>query len=163
MDLTEALAEAVIQVKARTRYPLMENILEAIDDSEIEVALLDALDEINSYAPQTQFKFVDVWTQEDTRWKRMLLLGANKNSILTLLNDWTQRGFDVNIANGEISQDDRREKINELYSTLQEQFDNVLQRLKETSQKVSRGFKSPNNDIMGLRTPIMSRRWGRPL
>lgn len=158
MDFATALAEAIEAVKGRTRFPIMENILEAITDDEIGYAVLDALDEINSFEPETKFTLVDVWTQEDTRWKRLLLLGANKNSILTLLNDWTQRGFDVDIANGEIRQEDRRERINDLYSTLNDRFDDLLDRLKRTSQRFAKGFTSQNNNALLLNTSSTIRR-----
>jgi hypothetical protein len=160
MTQAEAIIEAIAETKNRFRYPLMENVLEAITDEEIEYALLDSLDEINSMGPQTHFTFLDVWTGADTRWKRILLLGANKNSLLTLLNDWTQRGFDLNIANGEIVQDDRREKINELYGTLVERFDDLLTKLKETSQKFSKGFTSSNNNVLGISSSSLFRRVG---
>lgn len=151
----EIILEATERVKSVNRLDekFHMNILDPVDDQVIKWAILDARDDINSYIPQTFYSLDFMWNGPDSRWKRLLLLGASKNVYYTLVSDWTQRGFEVDIAGGELRQADRTDSIKSLWADLDNQFERYLERLKTTSQKFSKGSSTYHtNNPLSLNT-----------
>ena len=138
---TIAIPAIVQEVEKRWHFALADNILEYIpDQTDLESAVWDGVDDINDFAPETMFSVSDIWDKGDTRWKSLLYLATAKNIVQMLLNLWTQNGFNATI--GDLQADSKLGDYQNLYNTLVGEFDKKADRLKKTSQKFVRGISS---------------------
>ncbi|HEC63792.1 MAG TPA: hypothetical protein ENI23_00695 [bacterium] len=143
----ELIACLVSEMDTKYRLICIETVLDRPpDEDEKSAALFDALQDINSAPPQTFFSMENiagsvesnVWSiPSDTRWLRLLLLGAARSMAQTLIWDWTANGFIANIDDFEI--ESKLSDFQALESQLSERFNEILEKLKETSQKFVKG------------------------
>jgi len=150
-ELTELYAAAITEVDARFRLPGIDNLLTAPTTLEKQVAIFDALAEINSAPPETQYLLENVLAFDgDPRVKSLLYLGTGKNIIRTLLADWTANGFTLNLE--EFNIEDRLSRYESLLSLIQTQFTDQLTNYKTATGKfVKRIHVGDNNPLIRFR------------
>lgn len=137
-----------VEVFNRTRFHMVENMLERPTDDEIDCALFDALDDINSAAPTTNFTIDKICEMTDKRWKRMLIFGGAKNTVGMLVADWTANGFDAQIE--EFNVPSKLSDYSSLWTELTNQFNDMLDKLKKSTQKFAKMATystSPESDL----------------
>jgi len=76
----DTLRESIFK---RYRFNKIDNMLPMPETLEIEAAIADAVQDINSFPPETSFTFDQIYDGADPRWKRMLYMGAAKNICIT--------------------------------------------------------------------------------
>ena len=129
------LDSLVEKIRIRTRYDrfdeLVGDIVSKPGRDEIVAAIYDAVGEINSYEPATSFTIEGFMTQSDTRWHRVLMLGASVNFIRTLVFDWTANGFGPQVEDLQIENklSDYKDLLNSL---------DLLEKLKTSALKLVR-------------------------
>ena len=69
------------QIHKRTRFREIESVIEPPENDEIDAAIFDAVDDINSLEPETTYTLDQILELTDTRWKRLVFLGACSNVI----------------------------------------------------------------------------------
>ena len=126
------------QVKKFGRFTAFDVMVPEPDDEEIYMAVFEALDDINSMAPQTHFTLDAVYENTDPRWKRLVVLGAAAYSLDFMIFELTANGVDVQI--GEIQDASKLADISSLRGQVFEQFQQLLEKLKTSSQKFCRSF-----------------------
>lgn len=139
-QIEQFLDTVVEKVRIRTRFDrfddLVGDIVSKPGRSEVVAAIYDAIGEINSYEPATGFTIEDFMGQPDTRWHRVLYLGASVNFIRTLVFDWTANGFGPQVEDLQI--ENKLPDYQTLLSTLEEQFKDLLEKLKTSALKLVR-------------------------
>ena len=127
-------------IKTRTRLNKLDEEIPAPSATEMNEAIFAALDEINSHEPRTNFTLEYAFkSAPDTRLQTILILGASKNLLETLLYDYTANGDDASID--VISVQSRLSDFNGLYSTIKSSFDERLEKYKRTATKrIKAGF-----------------------
>ena len=134
------LDSLVEKIRIRTRYDrfdeLVGDIVSKPGRDEIVAAIYDAIGEINSYEPATSFTIEGFMTQSDTRWHRVLMLGASANFIRTLVFDWTANGFSPQVEDLQI--ENKLSDYKDLLASLEEQFKDLLEKLKTSALKLVR-------------------------
>lgn len=144
------------EVYKRTRFKGAETLINVITDDEVDAAIHDALQDINSHEPSTSYTLEEMWNTEDKRWKRLLYLGASRNIVSTLILDWTANGLDIDLGDGVAT----RSKMSDyriLGDNLQDQFETLLGRLKTTSERynnLSQWSTSPGPLTIGVATRL---------
>lgn len=132
--------QLVEKIKIRTRFDTFNNLVGDIvskpTDKEVIAAIYDGLDDINSYEPETRYTILDLYHNTDTRWERLLYVAASKNFINTLLFDWTANGISPQIE--DLSIESKLGDFKDLHSQLDEQFKELIEKLKTTALKVNR-------------------------
>lgn len=134
-EYTLYLNDLIAAVVRQGRFDRLDTMICPINRDEIIDAIYNALDDINTYPPQTFFSLQDVMSQKDTRWKRILILRATANCIDNLLYQWTADGIDVVL--GEFQVQDKTSAYQTLFDTMQTKFDDLLTKLKTASQNFS--------------------------
>nr|DAX81727.1 MAG TPA: hypothetical protein [Bacteriophage sp.] len=132
MDINDLIKE----VKLRARFDNIDDIVDLPSDDEIKAAIYDTLDDINSLEPETYLKLDTVLTIDDTRWRRLLVLGTAANTVQTLVFDWTHNGFEADLNNG-VNVTNRLSDYQTLLQSLKNEFDQRLEKLKNASLKFS--------------------------
>lgn len=142
----------------RYRFLTADNLIDVITNDEIDAAILDAVDEINSFPPQTSFDTAYYETNSDPRWGRLLLICAAKNVLETLYNDWIQNGVDARVGNGEFEIGDRTQSISDLLNHVTEEYEKKAEQLKTTSQRFIHGVSAPTSTVLAVMPSSFSRR-----
>lgn len=130
------IEDLIQEVKLKARFDNIDDIVDLPSDDEIKAALFDTLDDINSLEPETNFLMRDILEMDDTRWKRVLTLGAAANTVQTLVFDWTHNGFEADLNNG-VNVTNRLSDYQSLLQSLKDEFDQRLEKLKAASQRFS--------------------------
>lgn len=115
------------EVCRRYRFNMYENALENLTKDEIIDAIYDSLEEINETTPQTDYTLLSL-VQRGRRYRRLMIIGAGKYSIITLISHWSSNGIDVQVE--DLSLSSKLGDFQSLLSTLQEQFAEKLKELK---------------------------------
>lgn len=165
MSYMDIVDEAFEKIELRYRLSKMDNLLEnppTIDEA--EEFIFDALQDINSFPPQTFFTIEQVYDQDasgyDPRWKTLLFLAICKYAILQQVVHWTGEGLEGQID--ELVAENRRSDYESLLSFITEEFDKKCERLKATSQKFIRHVKGKDIDstvLSGGRTSQIGTVW----
>ncbi len=125
------------QIHKRTRFPEIESVIEPPENDEIDAAIFDAVDDINSLEPETSHSLDSILEMSDTRWKRLVILGASANVIRMILFDWTANGIDIDLGDG-VQLSTKVGEYESLLSNLREEFDDKLEKLKTAALKISK-------------------------
>lgn len=123
-----ALEFFYLEVCRRYRFLQYENALENLDKEEIYDAITDALEEINEYPPRSQRTLLD-FVKLGIRYRRLLIMGAARNAVSTLVSIWTSNGIDVSVE--DLSVSSKLGDFQSLLSTLTEQFEKALTEMKQ--------------------------------
>jgi len=151
-----AMDKAVKDVILRTRLDRDENLLKsAPTQDEIKAAILDSLDQINANPPETQYTFEWVCSNGvDTRWYMLMIIGAARNIIFTIMSHWTHEGEDVTI--GDLNAHNRLSDYQSLHDKLNTEFNERLEKLKTASQKYVKGAYSKDVGTNSILYPFTS-------
>jgi len=154
--LDQTLVDEIIkEVEDRYRFNLIENLLPRPAKLEKRVAVFDAVQEINSYPPQTAHTLEQIMDPNgDPRWIRLIYIGTAKNIVAMLVSDWTSNGLDASI--GDLSLESKLDEYRTLQESLNTEFDDRLEKLKETSQRFVRGISgaSYSNPLTNPSSPL---------
>lgn len=155
-NAVQAMDKAVRDVILRTRLDRDENLLKsAPTQDEIKAAVLDSLDQINANPPETQYTFEWVCSNGvDTRWYTLMIIGAARNVIFTIMSHWTHEGEDVTI--GDLNAHNRLSDYQALHDKLSTEFDERLEKLKTASQKYVKGAYSKDVGVNNILYPFTS-------
>lgn len=126
---TDEDAEAffISEVARRYRFFSYLNALENLRRDEVLDALYDALEEINETTPQSDYSLLKLVTRGQ-RYRRVLILGAAKYCVITLISHWTSDGIDVTVE--DLSVSSKLGDFQSLLSTITDQFTEKLKELK---------------------------------
>lgn len=134
---TEEILELLrADVNKRIRFVDFDMMVPVPTEDELDCALFDALDDINTEPPQTFFSLETVYTSTDTRWKRLLCMGAIYIVLDTMITELTANGLDVQIAEFTVS--GKMGELAELRNYYKERFLEQAAKLKRTSSFRSR-------------------------
>lgn len=146
------------EVEKRSRFSQILSLVEPPEDDELDAAIYDALDDINSLEPSTNYSLENIIGSTDTRWKRLLYLGAAHNAVGMLLKDWTANGIDVDLGDG-VALASKLSDYQTLHSDLKDEFDDKLEKLKTAALKISRvSHFSTGHGLNSLSTGSFSKR-----
>lgn len=134
MEINTILSDLRKEILKRTRFDKAETIIDNLTNDELTASIYDALDDLNSIEPATEWKLDEVYLDEDTRRKRLLLLGASKNAIHTLIFDWTANGSSSQIDDFQI--ENKLSDFNSLFQLLNDEFQQKVEKFKAATQKV---------------------------
>ena len=140
-DKYDAIKDAVYK---RYRFNEVDNMLTAPASLEVEAAIADAVQDINSFPPETTYTFDWIYEGADPRWRRMLYMGSAKNICELLLTDWTANGFEAQIDDLNVTS--KLADYQALYDILDGQWNKKMEGLKGTSQKCIRGVTAENQN-----------------
>ena len=161
MTLDEIYAAAITELGARFRFDDAQTLITNPTELEKKVAITDALAEINSFPPETAFTLDKIFGDNaDPRVQALIYLGTGKNIVQTLLVDWTQNGFSM--AVDEFNVEDRLQRYDTLFNTLNTQFNDRLEKFKIASQKHVRHAYQGNNNPLARFRPFPSGIDGAP-
>lgn len=134
---TEQEAETffLYEVVRRYRFFQYENALENLTKDEVIDAIYDTLEEINQTTPPTDYSLLN-FVALGHRYRRLLILGAAKYSVLTLISIWTSNGIDVQVE--DLSVSSKLSDFQQLFQTFDEQFKERLAYLKNYDRLVVR-------------------------
>jgi hypothetical protein len=111
---------------------------------------------VNSFPPQTFFSLEAIATQNDTRWKRCVVLRAAANCLDNLLFQWTADGIDLQI--GEFEVENKTGDYGNLRDNLNEKYGELIEKLKVASQNFTRvSTYNPSNMNQGYSHRILTR------
>lgn len=133
----ELLDRLVKEIDKRTRFDQMNNLIDLPSKEEKIAALLDTISDINVAPPRTSYKLDNMWEATDPRLERLVVQGASVLVLDTLIYDWTANGVDASID--EFDLPSRLADFKDLMSTIMEQFEKNLGRLKITNTRVLKG------------------------
>jgi hypothetical protein len=133
-DMKKILEEIRKDIDKRSRISVIDNFIDKPTVREVDSAIFDAVQDINSFAPMTSFTIESIHGSADGRWYRALTLGAARNVINMLILDWTAHGMSVDLGDG-VSLDTKLGDYTSLHSLLTEEFEKLVERLKETTQR----------------------------
>jgi hypothetical protein len=105
------------------KVELMTDLVGKLSDDEIKQAIKSTVGEINSKVPVTNYT-LDEMMNLGSAWEYLVLLGSSKNSIRTLIFNWTSEG--VSIQDEIASVDSKLGDYNSLYSTMYEEFSSAF-------------------------------------
>lgn len=160
MTKAERLNQIVTEVSTRYRFGEIDGMLPKPRLLEMQAAVLDALQEINSFPPVTTTTLESLFTEDaDTRWTVLLYLGTAKNILHTLIFDFTANGFSQQL--GEFSVEDRLDQYRSLYDTINQEFTTRLQGFKESVTKIIRRVEPTNQSLIRPYAGLVSLR--RPM
>lgn len=117
----------VYELARRYRFFKYFNALENLNKEEIIDALYDALEEINEMTPQSDYTLLKL-VSRGRRYRRVLILGAAKYCVITLISHWTSDGIDVTVE--DLSVSSKLSDFQSLLSTISDQFTERLKELK---------------------------------
>jgi len=165
MTYVEIVDDALEKIELRYRLSKMDNLLEnPPTPEEAEEFIFDALQDINSFPPQTFFTVEQAYDSDatgyDPRWKTLLFLGICKYAILQQVIHWTGEGLEGRID--ELVAENKRPDYESLLSIITDEFDTKCERLKQTSQKFIRhvnGADIPSTVLSGGRTSTIITTW----
>lgn len=140
------------EVKLRTRFDLIDFLLEKPTDSEIRAAIEDAVADVNHYPPHTNYTADQM--VENHQLRRVLYVAAAKNAVRTLHHDWTENGFDASIGNGELSLPSKLSDVASLYDSLKDEFETMVDTYKRASLKIVKGVRTENQGGILERIPF---------
>lgn len=153
--LAEIYVDAIKELTARFRFPDADNLITAPSDLEQQVAIFDAVQEINTLPPETTHTLASIYDEyADPRLKMLLFLGAGKNIITTLVADWTANGY--SLALEEFNVEDRLDRYKNLLDLLSQQFTERLTNYKTASQKHIRGAYQGTNPLIRYRSGLLA-------
>ena len=155
-SLVDFYTQALADLEARYRFGQAATLITNLTDVEKKCALFDALQDINSIAPQTSWVLSDLLNPNgDPRWYRYLILATGRNCIRVLLSDWLQNGYE-NIID-EFKIEDRFQAYETYANNLDKGFHDGVEELKATSQKFMDGLMSHGqyNPVVRFRSRIL--------
>ncbi len=132
--LKKILEEIRGDVDRRTRITQIDNFINPPTVKEVDAAIFDALQDINSFEPMTSFSIEGIHADADGRWYRALTLGSAKNIVQMLIFDWTAHGMDVDLGDG-VALASRLSDYESLRSALSDEFVALVERLKASTQR----------------------------
>jgi hypothetical protein len=136
LSIEEIYEAAIKEIDRRYRFPAFDDLINGPTDMEKQVAMEDAVGDINAYAPVTTFTLEGIFNgKADVRLKNLVYLGTARNVIRTLLFDWTANGVSATVE--EFTFEDRKDRYEQLLTTIDGQFDKLVSGWKESSQKFS--------------------------
>lgn len=160
MTIEETLEAIRREVDKRTRISKIDNMIDPPCKEEVDAAIYDAVADINAYEPRTDFTVASIGADPDKRWFRAVTLGAARNTIQTLLLDWTAQGISVDLGDG-VSLESRLGDYQTLESTLTERFDDLVTKLKASTERHTNvrtfrtiGMGSQRGQSLGKRAAI---------
>lgn len=120
MATTEENLIKQIKMSCRTEtVDLMTDLVGKLSDDEIKQSIKSTVGEINCKVPVTNYS-LDELVAMGSSWEYLLLIGASKNAIRTLIFNWTSEG--ITIQDDIASVESKLNDYNSLYSTLYEEF-----------------------------------------
>lgn len=125
------------EIEKRGRWSQILSLIEPPESFEIDAAIFDALDDINSWEPNTRYTLEWVVDNSDTRWLRALYEGAAYRIVDLLVKDWTANGIDVDLGDG-VALSSKLSDYSSLRDSLKSSFEEGIERLKTTVLKTSR-------------------------
>lgn len=148
------------QVLNRYDFDKIVNLIGPPTREAVQAAIEDAVDEINSTGPETQFTLEWIITGPDTRWRRYLYMAAAKNIMTQMSVKFTTDSYSIDI--GELQVQDRLPEIMTMANELQSRFNDEITELKLTSQRFVRGSKG-NGSYPTIRfsRSFATHRWGQ--
>lgn len=124
------------ELEKRNRWKQMESFLPQPTSLEIDAAIFDALDEINSHEPCTNYTLSWVVSNQDTRWLKLVFEGASYRVTDMLVKDWAANGLDVDLGDG-VALESKLGDFSSLRDSLKDTFVENLERLKTACLKYS--------------------------
>lgn len=126
----DALDYLYNELVRRFRFNMYDNMIDApLHRLEIQDALEDSLEEINEYIqPKTSWSLLH-FVKKGRRYRRLLLLGAAKNVMLSMVSLGTSNAIEVTIEDFGVS--DKTSDFMSLYNELKELFQEQLTQMKE--------------------------------
>lgn len=128
-----AIAALIVEVKKRCRFSYFDTLVPTPSDDEITAALYDTQDDINSFPPETASDLLSTYGNVDTRWKRLLILGACVYSLDYMIAEFTANGVDIQA--GEFALPNKTGELQGLRESMFTLFTTQLEKLKQSSQK----------------------------
>lgn len=125
------------EIEKRCRFTQILSLVEPPETDEIDAAVYDAVDEINSLEPNTSYTLDWIQENSDPRWMKLVYDGAAYRVIDMLIKDWTANGLDVDLGDG-VALASKLGDYNTLRDTLKTSFDENLEKLKTAALKTSR-------------------------
>lgn len=149
--LREIFTLAIQEVNLRYRLDNIDNLLAGPTDNEQEVAVMDALAEVNSFPPETQYAIDWVFGENgDPRVRNLVYLATARNVIRMLVSHWTSEGFSLSLE--EFNVEDRLPRYEALMNTLTQQFEDQVLQYKTATQKFSKlAYAGNNNPLIPFR------------
>lgn len=126
---TEEQAELffIKEIDRRYRFQQYETMVERLNADEKLDAIYDALEEINETTPQSSYTLQQMATLGH-RYRRLLIIGAARNCVMTLISIFTSDGIDVSVE--DLSMPNKLGDFTSLHSMLNEQFQEKMKELK---------------------------------
>lgn len=158
-DPSGLIASLVTELNVRYQFDRIDTMLGSPETAQIEAALWDALQDVNSAPPETRVTWEAISSPSfDPRWKRLVLLGAALHVVNELVVIWTSNGFNQTIDDLQI--ESKVSEYRDLRDLLKSDFDEKLERMKGTTQKFVKSVisQNPNGNIL---TPYAGRTLAR--
>lgn len=155
-NLQDFYVQMLADLDARYRFTEASNQITNLTNLEKECAAFDALQDINSIKPQTDWTLEDLLDPNgDPRWYRYFILATGRNCVRVLLSDWVQNGFE-NVID-EFKLEDRVDRYERYADMLDKAFTDGITKLKETSQKFLKGHGSEDqaNPVVRFRARVL--------
>lgn len=158
IPIDETIADVHAALLARYPFHKSDEILPVVTGDQIQGAIEDAYNEINSEHPQTFIPMQVMFYGADTRWKSLLITGACAFLLRCRMIQWTIEGYASPIE--EMPLEDKEEKYEKTWSLIDEDFRTKLSGLKVTSQrKVMRAGVGKANPLTKPATFMSGRIW----
>lgn len=143
------------EIDRRYRFQQYDNMMERLNQEEKLDAIYDAIEEINETTPQSSYTLLQMATL-GSRYRRLLIIGAARNCIMTLISIFTSDGIDVSVE--DLSMPNKLGDFTSLHSMLNEQFQERLKELKAYDRLTIKTSQFPTGSRRyGNRSGISSR------
>jgi len=141
---------AMNDVKLHCRFPQIDNLLPLPTDEEIKLAIQLSIDDINVYPPKTSVTIESAANSVDA-WYSTVILGACKNTVRTLIADWTANGINANIDS--LTLESKLSDYQALYERFLTDFNERLERIKKSYGAATKGLPGAlgENSMYGSR------------
>lgn len=149
MTDNEILVSILGELEERYRFSMNDNLLDnKPTDDEIKAAIWDAMGEINSAPPATDFDLKTMYDEhkDGNPWRTILYFGSAKNIIRLLMNHWNAEGFNANL--GDLQAESKFGDFSSLYGTLDTEFNERLEKLKKSTQRHIKGISGVGMNVL---------------
>lgn len=129
LTLDQCYEKLLSDIKIWCRFSSIDNLLPTPTDEEIKMAIKIALDDINSFPPKTGLNVESTVNSQDASYT-LLMYGSCKNTLWTLLLDWTANGIDAQLDS--LSLQSKRPDYESLFNLVKEEFNIRLENYKKS-------------------------------
>ena len=137
------MEELIQLITTKSRLDKSENMVSKPTYEEFEVAILEALADINSFPPKSAVTVESALANPTI--KMILVTGASRYILDTVISEWVSNGQDFSIAEFEII--DRLDRYESYRDSLQDSFEKKLENAKNSGifpkSKITRGGNIP--------------------